>query len=142
MSESIEYRIVGPSDYAAMHVLMNQFRSNSPFTQAEYEEFLQSTASHMQVWGLFLSGELVATAKLIFEKKLIFKMATLAHIEDVCTLESHRKKGYGTLLLKHIIQVAKEANCYKITLCCSEPLSEFYATSGFETRGVQMSQLL
>ena len=130
------------NDYDDMLRIMNEFRSDSPFTKEEYIGFLESLPSTIQIWVLRVDGKVVSTAKIMFEPKLIFKMATLAHIEDVCTFSEHRKKGYGAMLVKHLIGVAKEKKCYKVTLTCSTGVSPFYESVGFEQRGIQMSQLV
>ena len=129
-------------DYDNMLRIMNEFRSDSPFTKEEYVSFLESLPSTIQIWVLRVDGKIVSTAKIMFEPKLIFKMATLAHIEDICTFSKDRKKGYGAMLVKHLIAVAKEKKCYKITLSCNIAVSPFYASVGFEQRGIQMSQLV
>jgi glucosamine-phosphate N-acetyltransferase len=139
---NIHYRQITLEDYDAMYTLMNQFRPNSLFTKEQFQSFLTILGSQIQIWVLLIDNKIVSTAKLILEPKLIFNLATLAHVEDVCTLESERKKGYGKMLMNHLIQVAKEAKCYKITLCCNGSLEQFYGSAGFEQRGIQMSQLI
>ena len=40
------------------------------------------------------------------------------------------------------MEIAKNKNCYKITLVCNEENTQFYEKCGLEKRGFQMSQLL
>lgn len=136
------FTLAKEDDYEQMHKIMNEYRSNSPFTKEEYVHFLQSLPANIQIWVLRIGEKIVATAKIMFEPKLIFQMATLAHIEDVCTLAEERKKGHGAALIRHLIELAREKKCYKITLTCSKDIRHFYESVGFEERGLQMSQLV
>lgn len=138
----MEFALVNKSEYEEMYTLMNEYRENSPFTREEFEEYLTQQPPTSQIWVAKENGKIVSTAKIMYEKKLIFNMATLAHIEDVCTLKEHQRKGYGKAIVHHLLQEAKSKKCYKVTLCCNEVNSLFYKSCGFEVRGLQMSQLI
>lgn len=138
----MEFALLQRSDYQEILALMNEYRENSPFTYEQFEEFLSSQPSTTQIWVAKVNGKIVSTAKIMYEKKLIFNMATLAHIEDVCTFKEHQRKGYGKAIVQHLLNEAKQKGCYKITLCCNEANSLFYKSCGYEVRGLQMSQLV
>lgn len=138
----MEFSLVTPSDYEEMHALMNEYRANSPFTREQFEEFLQTQPSTTEIWVAKVDGKIVSTGKIMYEKKLIFNLATLAHIEDICTFQNQQRKGYGKALVQHLFQEAKRKGCYKVTLCCNEDNSLFYKACGLEVRGLQMSQLV
>lgn len=56
-------------------------------------------------------------------------------MEDVVVHPAHRGQGYGTLLLKHVIDFAKQKNFKRITLLTdkiSEESQEFFRKNGFE----------
>lgn len=56
-------------------------------------------------------------------------------MEDVVIHPAHRGQGYGTLLLKHVIDFAKQKNFKRITLLTdkiSEESQEFFRKNGFE----------
>jgi ribosomal protein S18 acetylase RimI-like enzyme len=38
------------------------------------------------------------------------------YIDDLSTLETHRGKGYGSALLSHIYEIAKQENCTSVQL--------------------------
>lgn len=138
----MKFALLQMSDYEDMCALMNEYRENSPFSCEQFEEFLASQPSTTQIWVAKVDGKIVSTAKIMYEKKLIFNMATLAHIEDVCTFKKHQRKGFGKAIVQHLLQEAKRKGCYKVTLCCNEANSLFYTSCGFEVRGLQMSQLV
>ena len=137
----MEFVLLSSTDYEEMLALMNEYRENSPFSREQFQEFLTSQPSTIEIWVAKVNGKIVSTAKIMYEKKLIFNMATLAHIEDVCTFKKHQRKGYGKAIVQHLLEEAKRKGCYKATLCCNEANSLFYKSCGFEVRGLQMSQL-
>jgi GNAT superfamily N-acetyltransferase len=61
-------------------------------------------------------------------------------IEDVSVDEAYRGKGIGSKLVGEVIEVAKEANCYKLiaTSCTSRlKVHELYQRLGFTQHGVE-----
>ncbi len=138
----MEFSLVAKSDYDEMHALMNEYRENSPFTREQFKEYLSQEPLTTQIWVAKVDGSIVSSGKIMYEKKLIFNMARLAHIEDVCTFKNQQRKGYGKALVQHLLQEAKHKGCYKVTLCCNETNSSFYKACGLEVRGLQMSQLV
>lgn len=52
-------------------------------------------------------------------------------IEDIWTKESHRKKGFATKIIKNLIEISKDFNCYKCVLSCSSENVDFYKKIGF-----------
>jgi glucosamine-phosphate N-acetyltransferase len=78
----------------------------------------------------------------MYETKFIFNISKVGHIEDICVKSQYRNKGFGKLMVKHLVDLAKNNTCYKVVLECSEENSHFYEKCNFEKRGLQMSQLL
>ena len=59
-------------------------------------------------------------------------------LEDVFVEEEYRKKGYGELIIKAIIEEAKKRNCYKFLATSRygrERLHEYYKNYGFKDYG-------
>ena len=75
----------------------------------------------------------------ILEQKMIHSGKKVAHIEDVVVDSQWRNKKVGSKLLKYAVTYAKEKDCYKTILNCSEELIPFYARHGFTTKNVEMS---
>jgi GNAT superfamily N-acetyltransferase len=129
------------SDYDQYYPLINEFRETS-FTKEEFEQYMDTLPSNMSIYVLVVEDQIVSTTTVIYEPKLIFNRCTFAHVEDVCTLKQHQGKGYGSILLQHVVADAKARGCYKITLVCNPSVLPFYIKNNFEQRGIQCSQLL
>ena len=51
------------------------------------------------------------------------------YVDDFCVDEKHKHKGIGTILFNYIKDVAKQENCYNITLnvySFNEAAKQFY----------------
>ena len=83
--------------------------------------------------------KIIGTASLVFEKKFIRKLSTVAHIEDVVVDKAFRGKGLGILLIKKLVEVSKNHGCYKVILDCSEKNEAFYEKIGFKKKEIQMA---
>lgn len=130
-----------PSDYNAYFLLINEFRKTN-FSEEEFINTLKLINISSKIFVIENNGDLVATATIFYEKKFIYNLATLAHIEDVCVKKEFRSLGFGKLIVQHCIEHAKLTDAYKVTLDCSEYNVPFYNKCGFEKRGYQLSILL
>lgn len=137
----MNFRLLTKDDYSSYWPLINSFRQTS-FTEQQFQDFLHTLPSNMEIWVLEKESQLVATGTLIYEPKLIFDICTYAHVEDICVLESERKNKLGSAMVQHLMKVANEKGCHKITLVCAEKTAPFYIKNGLEERGVQCCQLL
>lgn len=61
-------------------------------------------------------------------------------VEDLFVEKTHRGKGYGTKVVKLLIEKAKELNCYKL-ICTSRfsrsEVHHFYEKFGFKKHGYE-----
>ena len=133
-------RQICETDYDKYIVMINEFRETS-FTKTQFVDTLQYVCPFSEIWVIEYENDIIATGTIIYEKKFIYNNCTLGHIEDVCVKNKYRNFGLGKLIVKYIMNLAKERGCYKVTLDCSEENSHFYEICGMERRGVQMSQL-
>jgi len=133
------FRKLTSSDYIAYLNLINEFRETQ-FSETQFNTTLKEIEKSSVIWVYEENGILLATGTIIYESKFIFNTCVYAHIEDVCVRASHRRKGIGKLLLKHLINEAR--HCYKITMCCNDENIKFYQACGMERRGNQMCQLI
>jgi GNAT superfamily N-acetyltransferase len=138
---SYQIRSLTRDDFKQYYPLINEFRETS-FTEEEFQRFVDELPSNMSICVMVVEDKIVATTTVIYESKLIFNRCTFAHVEDVCVLKEFQHHGYGSILLQHVIDLAKQKKCYKITLVCNEKLLPFYLKNKFEQRGIQCSQLL
>jgi predicted GNAT family N-acyltransferase len=128
-------------DYVKYYPLIREFR-DTVFSEEEFQTYIDSLPGNIEIWVLEEDECLIATATVIFEPKLIFNRCTFAHIEDVCVAKEYRSKGVGSTLIQGVLRIPRVRECRKVTLCCSESVSNFYIRNGFEKRGIQCSLLI
>lgn len=79
-----------------------------------------------------LGGRVVGTATVLFETKFIHDGGVAGHIEDVAVRQEYQKKGIGRMIVRYLLDAARERGCYKTVLDCEEGLVDFYTELGFE----------
>jgi glucosamine-phosphate N-acetyltransferase len=135
------FRTVNNDDYEAYKNLIQEFRPTN-FTQEQFIDILEYIHRIGEIWIGIKENEFVVTATILYEKKFIHNICTLAHVEDVCVHSAHRGKGYGKQILSFLIQQAKKKQCYKITLDCNDSHVQFYEACGLTKRGNQIFEYL
>lgn len=134
-------RRLDKNDYERFLFLINQFRETY-FTEKDFILTLDKIENNSEIWIIEIDNKIIASATIIFEYKFIFDISCLAHIEDVIVDINYRRKGYGKILINYLTKIAKNNNCYKITLDCNDTNINFYNACDFEKRGNQMCLLL
>lgn len=86
--------------------------------------------------------EILATGTIILEQKFSHNFSKVGHIEDIIVKKTQRGNGLGKLMVNFLIKIAKNNNCYKIILNCSEKYKEFYKKCGFSSKNIEMSLYL
>lgn len=81
---------------------------------------------------------IIGTSTLLIELKFVHQCGKVAHIEDVVVHSSYRNQNLGKKLIEECIKIARENNCYKIILDCSEQNISFYEKCGFVQKEIQM----
>ena len=81
----------------------------------------------------------MAAGSLLIERKFIRGCGKVGHIEDVVVDASQRRKGTGSCIVRHLVQAAQRAGCYKVILDCSAENATFYERQGFKRKEVQMA---
>eukprot|EP00741_Cyanophora_paradoxa_P020804 tig00021312_g20083.t1 len=87
-------------------------------------------------------GRVVASARLLVERKFTRGCSLCGHIEDVVVDETYRGKNLGKCVIDELVSVAKAAGCYKVILDCADKNVPFYEKCGFKLHEVHMSQYL
>jgi GNAT superfamily N-acetyltransferase len=80
-----------------------------------------------------LDGTVVGTADLIVIPNLTHRGDPWAVVENVVVAASARRRGVGRALLAHLVDVARDAGCYKLQLLTGKQRVEahaFYAAIG------------
>lgn len=125
------------SDYKEFLELINDFRDTN-FSYNDFCNTLDKINENSDIWTIQYNNKLIASGTIIYEKKFIHNICTLAHIEDVCTKKEYRGLGYGKTLIKKMIEEAKKKGCYKVILNCVDENIKFYEKCGFEKNGNEM----
>ena len=75
---------------------------------------------------------------ILIEQKFIHDGGRAGHIEDVVTRREYEGIGVGSALVSAALAFAKEKNCYKVVLECSEKNVPFYEKNGFRRNEISM----
>jgi GNAT superfamily N-acetyltransferase len=89
--------------------------------------------------GVYLGESLVATCTLIVVPNLTRGGRPYGLIENVVTHPDHRRRGFGTAVLRRALELAWERGCYKVMLLTgsrNEATLRFYEKAGF-ARGIK-----
>jgi glucosamine-phosphate N-acetyltransferase len=86
--------------------------------------------------------EIIASGTIIIEPKIIRGGKSVGHIEDIVVKYAYRGKQMVKEILQQLQCIAREKNCYKIILDCSEHVKKVYEKYGFQENAVQMAVYL
>jgi glucosamine-phosphate N-acetyltransferase len=137
----VYFRIIEKNDLEQVFILLNQLKEidiSKIDKNKAWTDFNKNTSSNSIV-GL-IDNKIVAYGSVVVENKIRGEVA--GHIEDIVVDSSVRGKMIGVALIKKLIEVAKNKNCYRITLFCKESLINFYSRNGFEVNNVVMKKYL
>ncbi|KAL5207273.1 hypothetical protein ABZP36_031708 [Zizania latifolia] len=82
---------------------------------------------------------ILATGCLFVERKFLRGGGKVGHVEDVVVDAAARGRGLGLRVVRRLVEISKEAGCYKVILDCTPELRAYYAKCGFVEKGVQMA---
>lgn len=132
--EEITFRELEESDYEKGYFELLQHltdcRKSSKDEFAEQLRQIKATGMTEIIVGVY-KNRIISNITLIYEKKFIRNLGTVCHVEDFVIHPELQKMKLGTTICQLIKQKAKEANCYKIILDCSEEVKAFYIKQGF-----------
>lgn len=80
-------------------------------------------------------GEIVGTASVLIEHKLLHYGSCIGHIEDVVVDKNTRQRGLGKGLIEACVNFCRKSGCYKIVLDCSDHNVPFYQSCDFYGAG-------
>jgi glucosamine-phosphate N-acetyltransferase len=113
---------------------MDSLKQASNLDKEKAENILKKIISNPNhyVYVAILDGRVVGSTSMIIEPKFIHDGGNVAHIEDVVVSKEHQRKGIGEMLINSLLELAKENNCYKTILDCSDDVKMFYEKIGFK----------
>lgn len=109
---------------------------NKGFSQKIFEEIRKS--SNIKIFVAIKDTDIVGSITAIIEQKFIHNGGKICHIEDVVTRKGFQNLGIGCVLVKKVLEVARQEKCYKVILNCSECNSSFYKKLGFYKHDIGM----
>ncbi len=97
----------------------------------EIFEKISSNSNHF-IYVAILDGRVVGSTSMLIEPKFIHNGGNVAHIEDVVVSKDYQGKGIGEMLMRTLLDLAKDNNCYKTILDCTDEVKPFYEKIGFK----------
>lgn len=137
-SEHLIFRRLRDSDLELLKTFFDT-ESTKFLTLEQIRHFLDTLAQSTNQFGVIgvLQNQIICFASVLIEKKINGKRCL--HIEDVWVGETHRRRGVGRRLIMELTREAREEDCYKATLACSEDNIEFYRKCEFKLGGFEMN---
>ena len=106
-------------------------------TAEDVFEKISSNPNH-HIFVAVLENKIVGSTTLLIEPKFIHNGGLVGHIEDVVVSRKNQGEGIGEELIKHSLNFAKNAGCYKTILDCKDDVIEFYEKLGFFKNSSEM----
>jgi GNAT superfamily N-acetyltransferase len=137
MKANIEIMEARREDLPALRGLYRQLHPSDPVAaedtlRAVWEKILADPEYHILLARM--NGDVAASVSLIVTQNLTRGARPYALIENVITDAAHRKQGLASALIAEAVNVAKAANCYKVSLTTGnkdEGTFRFYEGCGF-----------
>tara|TARA_Y200000002_G_C22182560_1_gene455776 strand:- start:93 stop:536 length:444 start_codon:yes stop_codon:yes gene_type:complete len=119
--------------------LLNQLSNTTVYDKNKFLNFVDNLPRNTRIYLLYDEDKIVGSGTLLIENKIIHNFKNIGHIEDIVVDKNSRGKGYGKILINHLINESKNFNCYKIILNCSNKCKLFYEKLGFSNKNSEMS---
>jgi ribosomal protein S18 acetylase RimI-like enzyme len=137
----VPIRDAGPDDLPRLIALLDQLSLDGPREDVAHPEAYRSVFEAVladpkqRILLLEDEGRLLGSVTLIIVPNLTHNGAPWAQVENVVVEADERGAGHGEALMRHAIEAAREAGCYKLVLTSSKRRSDahrFYRRLGFE----------
>ena len=134
----MEYRLLETNDYYKGFLQLLEQLTTVDSANISYDEFVNQYNKIKSLIYVICDTNtncIIGTGSIFIENKFIHKLGSVGHIEDVVIDSRYRSKGLGTMIIKKLVNVAKENNCYKIILDCDIKNTSYYEHIGFTNKG-------
>ena len=74
----------------------------------------------------------IGSTTLLIEQKFIHDGGKVGHIEDVVVSKKFQSRGVGAIIIRAVLEYAKNQGCYKTILDCDDIVKPFYEKLGFQ----------
>jgi glucosamine-phosphate N-acetyltransferase len=137
----MEYRKLSIEDYHNNYFdLLSQLTNAFTISFDQFSQFIKSLNDNHQVWILIDNNIIIGSATLIIEQKLTHGFKSVGHIEDVIIHSDYRGMNLGSEIVKKLIDISQNSNCYKVILDCNDKKEIFYNKCDMVKTGIQMSK--
>ncbi len=110
-------------------------QSEGPLLESYVHAFHHIQANpHHRVLVAEEEGRVVSTLTLMIVPNLSYRGRPWAYVDNVAVDRESRSKGIGEALMRHTVEEARRAGCYKLTLTSNKRRAEahrFYRRLGF-----------
>jgi len=136
-NSNIVFRKLLVSDYNTNYLnLMNQLSTidKENITLEDFNNFINSLDLNHEIYVLddIKNNKIVGSGTIIIENKIIHNFGKVAHIEDIVVDKDERGRGYGKIIIDHLVNIGHIRNCYKTILNCRGYNEDFYIKCGFK----------
>ena len=132
-------RTLNKNDFHQIINLLKQLSDSIKFDKNTFDLFINSLNKNHQIWIIEKNSMLIATGTILIENKIIHNFGKVGHIEDIIVDKENRNKKLGSKILRHLIDIAKKENCYKVILNCKDKYKNFYNKNKFIKKGLEMA---
>ncbi len=129
---NLKIRPISTNDQLQVILILNK-AFNTPKSLTLNEDYIADQNIYSFISEV--DKKIVGTASLHIVNKINRKVGL---IEDVAILPSHRGKGIGLKLIKHLLSIAKKRKVYKVILNSNKKNESFYHKIGFKTEQLQL----
>lgn len=113
---------------SVLNTLTNVYNDNDElrFMIKNFKKYILDLPTNINIFVILNNDIIVGTGTIIIEQKIIHGFSKIGHIEDIVINNEYQGKGLGRKLINFLILEAKENNCYKVILGCSDDKVNFY----------------
>ncbi|WP_439555774.1 GNAT family N-acetyltransferase [Dyadobacter sp.] len=108
----------------------------------DIEDSWKNFSANANIYGVvgIADDKIACYGSVIIEYKI--RGGRSGHIEDIVVDHQWRRKGFGELLISHLVSYCETAGCYKVILDCYEETVPFYNKLHFKETHFGMSRYL
>lgn len=119
--------------------LLSQLTTVEDMSVEKFEESICKISQMGDIVVCVDDKRIVGTGTITYEQKISHGGKSVGHIEDIVVDEKNRGHEIATEIIKKLTECAKEHNCYKVILNCSEYMDKYYERRGFTKKGAYMA---